>query len=511
MFFMLWLIFKILNYYLFWPMAEIYLEWKLFEKWITDWTFIMKFDSFSLIFSFVVLLITIHIFFYSLSYMALEKENLNFFMLMFFFMSSMLILIFSFNLSSILIGWDGLGITSFLLICFYHSNLSMNSSLITVLINRVGDLMIIMSICIYLIFSTWNLNFFFSNSYWKILFILASFKKKAQLPFSNWLPKAMAAPTPVSSLGHSSTLVTAGVYMIFRLNPIMIYKTKFMFYLCFFTMLLKKIMAILKFDLKEIIAFSTLSHIKIMFMSMSLSNYTGTFFHLCTHALFKALIFMCAGYMIFCSGVQDIRKINFYLLNPMVKFAFFYSIMTMIGVPFLSGFSSKEYIIDNAMEMNSSILNLVLFISILLTSMYSLRFIVIFKKNFATKFKMVYINSTMSKSIISLMIFSLFSGSILQWMFLTLNFSVVLFNLKIFLIGILFMMMLFFFFFNFWNYKTFQFYNLFFCLYFFSFKFFNNKKIYICLEKNWLFFSINFIVQSMNWLNKVFYQKILLF
>lgn len=133
-------------------MAEIYLEWRLFEEWITDWTFIIKFDSFSLIFRFVVLLITIHIFFYSLSYIALEKENLNFFILIFFFMSSMLILIFSFNLSSILIGWDGLGITSFLLICFYHSNLRINSSLITVLINRVGDLIIIISICIYLKF-----------------------------------------------------------------------------------------------------------------------------------------------------------------------------------------------------------------------------------------------------------------------------------------------------------------------------------------------------------------------
>lgn len=158
---------------------------------------------------------------------------------------------------------------------------------------------------------------------------------------------------------HSSTLVTAGVYIIFRLNPIIIYRTKFIFYLCFFTILLRRIIAILRFDLKEIIAFSTLSHIRIMFISMSLSNYTGTFFHLCTHALFKALIFICAGYIIFCSGVQDIRKINFYLLNPMVKFAFFYSIMTIIGVPFLSGFISKEYIIDNAIEINSSILNLV--------------------------------------------------------------------------------------------------------------------------------------------------------
>ena len=329
--------------------------------------------------------------------------------------------------------------------------------------------------------------------------------RRAQIPFSFWLPKAIAAPTPVSSLVHSSTLVTAGVYIIFRLSPIILYTTKLFFFICFFTIVIRRIIAALSFDLKEIIAFSTLRHIRIMFISLRLMNYEGAFFHLCTHALFKALIFICAGFLIHCSGVQDIRMISLLIKNPKIKFAFVYSVISIIGIPFLSGFCSKEFIIDHAYSNNISLLNLIFFLSVFFTSIYSLRLLSILSKNFNKKFEINYFYRTIRNAILRIIIFSLVSGSILQWM-ITFFFRVVILKLKIFLTRILFIRILFIIFFKIYSMKITIFYNLFFCFYFIKFKFLSNKKIYVILEKNWFWFFIEFLTQ-LDWSNKIYFQK----
>src|ERR1700712_670318 len=119
-----------------------------------------------------------------------------------------------------------------------------------------------------------------------------------------------------------------------------------MFFLSFLTLLVRRIIAFCRFDLKEIIAFSTLSHIRFMFISLYNNIQEGAFFHLCTHALFKALIFMCSGIIIHLSGYQDIRKLRFFYLNSKIKIIFLFSVITIIGLPFVSGYLSKDYIID---------------------------------------------------------------------------------------------------------------------------------------------------------------------
>nr|AHA47094.1 NADH dehydrogenase subunit 5 [Liposcelis paeta] len=395
----------------------LFLEIQMFSLNSFNWLWVIKIDAFSSIFSSVVLIISLLIFFYSMEYMKMEKEIVPFFIYLWLFVISMLVLIFSFNLSSILLGWDGLGVTSFMLILYYNSVKSVNSSLITILINRMGDLMIIFSIITCMIFISWNSMFWYDKKFFGLILLMAaSLTKSAQIPFSYWLPKAMAAPTPVSSLVHSSTLVTAGAYLMFRLN--IMWTTIFL--ISSLTLLVSSVMGVLSFDFKEIIAFSTMSHISFMFMSLYNSNSFGPFFfHLNSHALFKALLFMCSGYLIFFnSGLQDIRKIDFMLFNYKLKLSFMIASYSMMGLPFLSGFYSKEMVIEDNLY---SKFNLIFSFSILLTSLYTMRLIIYMHMN--TAFGVISLKSKfMINSIYILTWFSILFGSLFQWLCLSLTF-----------------------------------------------------------------------------------------
>nr|UNO31824.1 NADH dehydrogenase subunit 5 [Liposcelis bostrychophila] len=450
-----------------------------------SWSWLFFFDAYSASFSFVVLLISASIVFYSVSYMRQEKEKIKFFLTLFMFILSMLILIFSFNISSLLVGWDGLGVTSFLLIYFYHSLKSTNSSLITLTLNRVGDLMIIFSTTMGLMVYTWN--FFFSEETIKVfnfLLVTAALSKSAQLPFSSWLPLAMAAPTPVSSLVHSSTLVTAGVYLLYRAPMSMIScLSNYIFFITSLTLIMSSVLALQSFDLKEIVAFSTMSHISLMMMGISNGLYKFSFFHLCTHALFKSLLFMCSGYLIYLhGGKQDIRTLHLNFQNYKVKYIFFISSCSMMGLPFMAGFYSKDGLIDESSFLSVSMLFV---IPVLLSSLYTMRllFYICLSKTSGISLKT---NDMMSFSMFSLSWFSIFGGAAIQWSLFPLLFISMMPQLKILILIMLIVSSL-----VLLYSPKFKYVNLFFFLlvnktYFLNFNSTKLSRSFFFLEKGWL-------------------------
>nr|UYB78230.1 NADH dehydrogenase subunit 5 [Alectorobius capensis] len=412
--------------------------------------FYFFFDWMSLLFVGVVLLISGMVVFYSNDYMKGVKYNIYFLYGVLLFVGSMVIMIFSMNLFMILLGWDGLGLVSYCLVIFYQNYKSDVAGMITILSNRIGDIMILLSLIFLLSFG--SLDFYvFGKMYWLcgFMLIVAGMTKSAQIPFSAWLPAAMAAPTPVSSLVHSSTLVTAGVYLLIRLE-LMMNMSDFSQFLLFFsvlTMLMAGMGAMVETDLKKIIALSTLSQLGLMMMILSMGKVDLSFFHLMTHALFKAMLFLCAGFMIHSSiGSQDIRFMgNFYLSNPVIGVAFSLANMSLFGIPFLSGFYSKDLILEYTyMSSENLLLMVMVIVATVCTSIYSLR--VMFYSLWKGGLKMVDFNyhwsMWMELPILIMGFFVLIFGSGMSWMLILdyepifLNLESKLINFMIIIVGI---------------------------------------------------------------------------
>jgi NADH-ubiquinone oxidoreductase chain 5 len=211
------------------------------------------------------------------------------------------------------------------------------------------------------------------------LVVLAAITKRAQIPFSAWLPAAIAAPTPVSSLVHSSTLVTAGVYLLIRFNFCFSFNLIIiLLFISRITIFIAGLGANFEFDLKKIIALSTLSQLGLIIRILSLGEYILSFFHLLTHALFKALLFICAGCLIHNLGnCQDIRFMGG-LINriPLTCSFFVISNLSLCGLPFLSGFYSKDLILEIlSMDYLNIYIYFIFFLSTGLTVCYTFRLI----------------------------------------------------------------------------------------------------------------------------------------
>nr|YP_009995344.1 NADH dehydrogenase subunit 5 [Ochthebius deletus]QNP09747.1 NADH dehydrogenase subunit 5 [Ochthebius deletus] len=342
------------------------------------------FDWMSLLFMSFVLFISSMVIFYSKEYM-LKDLNLNrFIMLVVMFVLSMMLLIISPNLISILLGWDGLGLVSYCLVIYYQNIKSFNAGMLTALTNRLGDVSLLIAISWMMNFGSWNFIYylnFMKNDYNMMiityLVIFAAFTKSAQIPFSSWLPAAMAAPTPVSSLVHSSTLVTAGVYLLIRFNfSFNLTMMMIMLFISSMTMFMAGLGANFEFDLKKIIALSTLSQLGLMMSILFIGEYKLALFHLLTHALFKALLFMCAGCIIHnLNNCQDIRFMGGLIKQmPLTSSFFNISNLSLCGLPFLSGFYSKDLILE-VMSMNylNLYIYIIFYISTGLTMCYTVR------------------------------------------------------------------------------------------------------------------------------------------
>lgn len=360
----------------------------IFEFTLLDWrrlrlSFPVIVDSISLSFRSIILFIRGSVVFFSNYYMEGEKYINRFSILILLFILSMNFLIFVPNLVTLLLGWDGLGVVSFLLVIYYQNSKSLGAGLITFLSNRVGDALLIVSIGWIATISSWNIfmlesfNGIFVLILWCIC--IAAITKRAQIPFSAWLPAAIAAPTPVSALVHSSTLVTAGVYLLIRFyDQIFVVASLSWYVICIGTLttLMAGIRAVCETDLKKIIALSTLSQLGVMIFSLSLGLKELCVFHLFTHALFKALLFLCAGGIIHSHHhLQDVRKLgSCWYFMPISTACLNIANLSLCGFPFLSGFYSKDLILESILENNITLLILILMVlATFLTSLYSAR------------------------------------------------------------------------------------------------------------------------------------------
>jgi len=212
----------------------------------------------------------------------------------------MVVLIFIGSLFGALVGWDGLGVTSFLLVIYFKNRKSLGRGIITALTNRIGDGFLLVLLGLRLV-PSYHTSYIIS-----VLLILTAITKSAQFPFRSWLPAAIAAPTPVRALVHSSTLVTAGIYLLIRFNH---FTTEWLIVLGSVTMAIAGFCACAEIDIKKIVALSTLSQLGVIFVGLSLSLKSLCFFHLMTHAMFKALLFICVGVGIHTVyGRQDFRS-----------------------------------------------------------------------------------------------------------------------------------------------------------------------------------------------------------
>nr|UGS80536.1 NADH dehydrogenase subunit 5 [Teliapsocus conterminus] len=342
-------------------------------------------DYMSSLFMSIVMMISLVVILYSKSYMKGDTNMGIFILLVFCFVISMILLIISPNMISILLGWDGLGLISYCLVIYYQNVKSYNAGMITAMTNRIGDVLILMSIAWMLNLGSWNfyIYMFYEKDLYLIiglLIMVASMTKSAQIPFSSWLPAAMAAPTPVSALVHSSTLVTAGVYLLIRFSHIFnnYYLCITMLMLSVFTMFMSGLGAIFETDLKKIIALSTLSQLGLMISSLCLGFTEFAFFHLLTHALFKSLLFMCAGYIIHgMNDCQDIRYMGAVInQSPLLSIYFCVSNLSLCGMPFLAGFYSKDITLELLlMSMSNLFIVILYFVATFFTVVYTFRLI----------------------------------------------------------------------------------------------------------------------------------------
>nr|UPL65734.1 NADH dehydrogenase subunit 5 [Hygia sp.] len=406
---------------------SIFFEWEIFSMHSCLISITLLFDWMSLLFMGSVMLISSMVIYYSNDYMAEDINQSRFLFLVLLFIMSMMVMIISPNLISILLGWDGLGLVSYCLVIYFQNLKSYNAGMLTVLTNRIGDVFILFSIII--LFNSGSWHYLFYNIYfynWSCMFclfiILASFTKSAQIPFSSWLPAAMAAPTPVSALVHSSTLVTAGVYLLIRFSNLLLqFNMSLFLLLSVLTMFMSGLGANFEYDLKSIIALSTLSQLGFMMSVLFMGYPLIAFFHLLTHAFFKALLFLCAGLIIHCmNDSQDIRHMGM-LINhiPYTSTCFGIANLSLCGLPFLSGFYSKDMILESlTMSYFNLFIYFLFYISVGLTISYSVRLIYYCMISYSGLSSCCFYMEglVMMRSMIFLVFMGVFSGSMLSWL-----------------------------------------------------------------------------------------------
>lgn len=395
-------------------------SWFTIGSLAVDWGFL--FDNLSVLMIFTVSLVSTLVHVYACYYMETDPHLVRFMGYLSLFTFFMLFLVTADNFLQLFIGWEGVGLCSYLLINFWFTRIQANKAAMkAIILNRIGDCALLLAIALILFLfktldflSVFPLSVYFLNETFFLfsfevsfvnlicsLLFIGAMGKSAQIGLHTWLPDAMEGPTPVSALIHAATMVTAGVYLIIRCSslfeccPLLL---KFMTVIGALTAFLGASSAVLQNDIKKIIAYSTCSQLGYMIMACGISQYAAAIFHLVNHAFFKALLFLGAGIIIHTlSGEQDMRKMGgLFKILPLTYVTMLIASLALAGFPFLAGFYSKEAILgclysDN--QFYSTFSYWIGLISALLTSFYSAKILFLVFFSNPRGFKIVYLNA----------------------------------------------------------------------------------------------------------------------
>lgn len=295
--------------------------------------------------------------------------------------------------------------------------------------NRVGDLFFVLFIVRIIDLSIIN------NLYIKmglVILVLGRCVKRAQYPFNSWLLAAMRAPTPISSLVHSSTLVVAGVYILLQFSYCLLDILEVLKFISVLTLLIRRLGLLRESDMKKLIAYSTLSHVSLIMLILRIKLFKVVYFHLNIHAIFKSTIFICFGFVMLVSfHGQDKRLVSLNTLNPVVKIIYYFSCLCLIGLPFLRGFFSKDFIIEKFIEVNRELFLVILLLLFLrIRVYYSVKLLnlthVVFSYSIVEK-RYIGIFSVMIIRIIMILIVNLYLSFIVRLRLEIISFKIIIY------------------------------------------------------------------------------------
>jgi len=337
------------------------LRWIDSESFNILWGF--NFDSLTVSMLIPVLIISLLVHIYSIGYMSHDPHNQRFFSYLSLFTFMMIVLVTANNILVMFIGWEGVGVCSYLLVSFWFTRIAANQSSISAfLTNRVGDSFLTIGMFV-IIWSIGNLDYgtVFSIAPYinkniitliGICLLIGAMAKSSQIGLHVWLPMAMEGPTPVSALIHAATMVTAGVYLLMRASPIIEYSSTVLI-LCLWvgaiTSVFSSLIGLFQQDIKKVIAYSTMSQLGMMVIAVGLSSYNIALFHLVNHAFYKGLLFLAAGSVIHAVGDnQDFRKYGgLRLFLPLTYSVMVIASLSLVAFPFMTGFYSKDFILES--------------------------------------------------------------------------------------------------------------------------------------------------------------------
>ena len=351
-----------------------------------------NFDSLTVSMLIPVLIVSCLVHIYSISYMSHDPHIQRFFSYLSLFTFMMIILVTADNFLLMFVGWEGVGICSYLLVSFWFTRIAANqSSMAAFLTNRVGDCFLTIGMFA-ILWSFGNVNYstvfslapFVSENiitFIGICLLIGAMAKSSQIGLHIWLPMAMEGPTPVSALIHAATMVTAGVYLLIRTSPLIEYSSTVLL-LCLWigaiTTLFSSLIGLFQQDIKKVIAYSTMSQLGMMVIAIGLSSYNIALFHLVNHAFYKALLFLGAGSVIHAvSDNQDFRKYGgLKSFLPLTYSVMLIASLSLVAFPFMTGFYSKDFILESAYGQfffSGVVIYYIATIGAIFTSLYSVK------------------------------------------------------------------------------------------------------------------------------------------